>query len=62
MYHEFKKNKELYDLKDKVIVSKDGTIVYSCVGDIDTKIEILKKGIEYETGLKRLMEDLTDGE
>lgn len=61
MYCKFKKDKEIYDLKDKVIVSKDGTVLYSCVKDIDIKIEILKKGIEYETELKKLIE-LMDGE
>lgn len=35
MYHEYKRKEELYDLRNKIIVSKDGEISYSCVGNID---------------------------
>ena len=44
MYHQYKR--ELYDLKNKLIVGKDGSISYSCVVDIDEQIEILNKAIE----------------
>lgn len=47
MYHQYKKKEDLYDLRNKVIVAKDGEISYSCVGDIDEQIVILNKGIEY---------------
>lgn len=46
MYHEYKRREELYDLKNKLIVSKDGSVSYSCVGDIDEQIEILNKAIK----------------
>ncbi len=46
MYHEYKRREDLYDLKNKLIVSKDGSISYSCVGDIDEQIEILNKAIK----------------
>lgn len=46
MYHEYKRREELYDLKNKLIVSKDGSISYSCVEDIDEQIEILNKAIK----------------
>lgn len=52
MYHQYKKKKDLYDLRNKVIVAKDGEISYSCVGDIDEQIVILNKGIEYAMKMK----------
>ena len=57
MYHEYKRREDLYDLKNKLIVSKDGSISYSCVGDIDEQIEILDKAIEERKKIKRLRED-----
>ena len=45
MYHEYKRREDLYDLKNKLIVSKDGSISYSCVGDIEEQIDILNKAI-----------------
>lgn len=56
MYHEYKRKKDLYDLKNKVIVAKDGEISYSCVGDIDEQIKILNKGIEYAMKIKDMRE------
>lgn len=46
MYHQYKRNEELYDIKDKLIVSKDGRISYSCISDPDEEIEILNKAID----------------
>lgn len=60
MYHEYKRKDELYDMRNKVIVAKDGQISYSCVGDIDEQIEILNKGIEYAMKIKSLRERLTE--
>ena len=57
MYHEYKRREDLYDLKNKLIVSKDGSISYSCVGDIDEQIEILDKAIKERKKIKRLRED-----
>lgn len=57
MYHEYKRRENLYDLKNKLIVSKDGSISYSCVGDIDEQIEILNKAIKERKKIKKLRED-----
>lgn len=57
MYHEYKRREDLYDLKNKVIVSKDGSISYSCIGNIDEQIEILDKAIKEIKEIKRLSED-----
>ena len=54
MYHEYKRKEELYDLRNKIIVSKDGEISYSCVGNIDEQIEILNKGINYCNRIKHM--------
>lgn len=56
MYHEYKRIEELYDLKNKLIVSKDGSISYSCVGDIDEQIDILDKAIKERKKIKILRE------
>lgn len=57
MYHEYKRREDLYDLKNKLIVSKDGSISYSCVGDIDEQIGILDKAIKERKKIKRLREE-----
>ena len=54
MYHEYKRREDLYDLKNKLIVSKDGSISYSCVGDIDEQIDILNKA---RKKIEKLRED-----
>lgn len=59
MYHEYKRKEELYDLKNKLIVNKDGSISYSCVGDIDKQIEILDKAIKERKKIKRLRENIS---
>lgn len=59
MYYQYKKKEDLYDLRNKVIVAKDGEISYSCVGDIDEEIKILNKGIKYCEKIKNLNERLT---
>lgn len=56
MYHRYKKKEDLYDLRNKVIVAKDGEISYSCVGNIDEQIVILNKGIEYAMKMKDMRE------
>ena len=57
MYHEYKRREDLYDLKNKLIVSKDGSISYSCVGDIDEQIDILDKAIKARKKIKKLREE-----
>lgn len=59
-YYKYKRNDELYDIRNKVIVAKDGKISYSCVGDIDEQIEILNKGIEYAMKIKDIRERLAE--
>lgn len=54
MYKTYKRNIELYDLKDKVIVSKDGTVLCTCITDLDEQIEILEKAIKNRNGIKEL--------
>ena len=56
MYFEYKRNDDLYDLKDKVIVAKDGTISHSCVNDLDEQIKILEKAIQVQNNIKELQE------
>lgn len=62
MYHQYKKEKGLYELKDKVIVQKDGNISYSCVGDLEEQIDILNKGIQHLEKIKKLRERYSNGE
>lgn len=57
MYHEYKRREDLYDLKNKLIVSKDGSVSYSCVGDIEEQINILNKAIVERKKIKRLREE-----
>lgn len=56
MYHQYKRNDELHNVKDKLIVSKDGHISYSCISDLDEQIKILNKAIERIKETKRLRE------
>lgn len=56
MYFEYKRNDDLYDLKDKVMVAKDGTISHSCVNDLDEQIRILEKAIQTQNNIKELQE------
>lgn len=56
MYHQYKRNEELYGIKDKLIVAKDGRISYSCISDLDEQIKILNKAICKIEKMKRLRE------
>lgn len=56
MYQVYKRNASIYDLKDKVIVSKDGSVSYSCIDDLDEQIGIMQKAIQDREELKRLRE------
>lgn len=58
MYHEYKKNKELYNIRNNLIISKNGKIAYSCTGDFDEQIEILNKAISHIEYLKKLKNDI----
>lgn len=51
-----KRNEELYNIKNKLIVSKDGRISYSCISDLDEQIKILNKAIGRIEETKRLRE------
>lgn len=54
MYLEYKRNTELYNFKDKLIVSKDGNVPYSCIDDLDKQVEILEKAIRNRKDIKQL--------
>lgn len=56
MYHQYKRNEELYNIKDKLIVAKDGRISYSCVSDLDEQIKVLNKAVERIETTKDLRE------
>lgn len=62
MYHQYKRKEELYDMRNSVIVSKNGHVSYSCIEDLDEQIEILNKGIEYVNQKKGLRERLSGGD
>ena len=55
-YHTYKRNEEMYDIKNKLIVSKNGDIPHSCVSDPDERIKILNKAIEKCNDRKKLLE------
>lgn len=57
MYYEFKKNEELYDIRNNVVVHKNGSVRYSCVGTLEEKIEILNKAIKQLESLKELKDE-----
>lgn len=58
-YHEYKRNENLYDLKNKIVVSKDGKISSSCYSnDLNEQEEILIKAINHTKELKALQEKL----
>lgn len=56
MYRVYKRNIKLYDLKDKVIVSRDGMVLCTCITDLDKQIEILEKAIQNRKEMKKLQE------
>ena len=56
MYRTYKRNIELYDLKNKVIVSKNGAVLCACISDLDNQIEILEKAIQNRKEMKKLRE------
>lgn len=57
MYHEYKRNENLYDLKNKIVVSKDGKVSYSCcIENLDEQEKILHKAINHTKELKALQE------
>lgn len=57
MYHEYKRNENLYDLKNKIVISKDGKVSYSCcVRNLDEQEGILRKAINHTKELKSLQE------
>lgn len=53
LYQTCKGNKEIYDLRDKVVVSKNGYILYNRF-DLDEQCIILKKGLKYIQNVKDL--------
>lgn len=53
---EYKRNVELYDFSNKLIVSKDGNISYSFIDDLEEQIKILNKAIKEREDIKSLRE------
>ena len=56
MYKTYKRNVELYSLKDKVIVSKNGKVLITCITDLDEQRKILEKAIQNRNDIKELRE------
>lgn len=56
MCHEHKRNEDLYDLKNKLVVSKDGKISYSCIDDLAEQEKILNKAIKHIKDIKAFRE------
>lgn len=56
MYKTYKRNVELYSSKDKLIVSKNGEVLITCITDLDEQIEILEKAIQSRNDIKELRE------
>lgn len=56
MYFTYRKNKELYDLKNKMVISKDGEISYSCISELDEQERILQKALKNVVRYKELRE------
>ncbi|WP_312107701.1 hypothetical protein [Lachnoclostridium sp.] len=57
MYRQYCKNKDLYDIKDNVIIGKDGRVRYSCFGTIDEKIDVLNKALNHLEDLRNFQEE-----
>jgi len=57
MYHEYKRNENLYDLKNKLVISEDGKVSSSgCIDDLDEQERILSKAINHTKEIKELKE------
>lgn len=56
MYFTYRQNKELYDLKNKMVISKDGEISYSCISELDEQERILQKALKNVVRYKELRE------
>lgn len=56
LYYEYKRNEDLYDLRNKLVISKDGTISSSCIRDLKKQEEILHRAIKHIENTKELRE------
>lgn len=56
MYFNYRQNEELYDLKNKMVISKDGEISYSCISGLDEQERILQKALKNVVRYKELRE------
>ena len=54
MYQTYKRNIKMFDLNNKVIVSKDGKVISTCITDLDEQIKILEKAIQNRNDMKKL--------
>lgn len=59
MYRQYSKNKDLYDIRNNVIIGKDGNIQYSCAGSVEEEIEIVKKGLKHLESIKKMQDDIS---
>ncbi|MEE1443259.1 MAG: hypothetical protein UGF43_06530 [Blautia sp.] len=55
-YLQYKRNIDTYNFTDKLIVSKNGDVLYTCIGDLDKQIEILEKAIQSRREFKVLQD------
>lgn len=56
MYQTYKRNIKMFDLNNKIIVSKDGKVLSTCITDLDEQIKILEKAIQNRNSMKKLRE------
>lgn len=54
MYQTYKRNIKIFDLHNKVIVSKDGKVISTCITDLDEQVKILEKAIQNRNSMKEL--------
>lgn len=54
MYYEYKRTPELYNLKDKLVLCKNGEILYSCVSDLKSRKKILRNAIQITEQIEEL--------
>lgn len=56
MYQTYKRNIKMFDLENKVIVSKDGKVISTCITDLDEQVKILEKAIQNRNNMKKLQD------
>lgn len=54
MCFEYKRNSDMYDLKNKLVVCENGDISYSCVSDLKERKKILYNAIQKTEKIEEL--------